>query len=959
MKRRLQRGLALLLTLCLLSGNLAFAEELPAQSAETSISEEAPAQNEETLPRENETEVPEENEAEAPEENETEVPEANEENAPAEDEGELEVAPEHTPEALREGAPEEGSYLLDLHIRRHGSSIYDNVTAAYMKRWGYETPSPIFDWEEFSFIKFDVQHHLEIDWTGEMITQRMHGIPDGMDLKWEGDIYFKDIEVPYRELKIDYYVYEGDEWVDPAEMEYDLTLSKGEDGILVLDVPLLRPNGDNVELTGDEHLLEVEYRFKDPAIYVGGASANDDHDGQKPDTAVETFAKARELAEKNPKFKEIVVLGELEVEGDLSLKNTDAKLVRGENYKGYLLSIPRGKTATLSDIVIDGNSERNETIEKSLISVNEKAILNIQTGTVLRNNKIKKGSAQGGAIYAKGAEVNMTDGLVEENRAYDGGGICLDASTMNFSGGTVQKNAAQDADGTSAAGGGILATGGSTIHFSKDAKVLGNTSATIGGGISLGTRTADQENTLYMTGGTIDGNMAEATGGGIFIQAHLNEAGSGYNRSVAHISGGKIINNRVNDTGKSENAFGGGGIYVNGVSPHYGKNGELYLQNAIITKNESELQGAGFAGCPVTDTVFHVNDGVAIYNNKITGDTYAGQGNTVYITSLPNFGSLHTGNAKYKLSPRMLGGAPYDWIKYTRDGLIPLPQGEYEGTLSSDKSLRLNSNDKANALTEVLGTVIISGNSSATKGGGIGSNGTVIFGTEGKTIDIPVEKRWKDKNDVKKLRPESITVELIAIYDDTEYVIDTCVLSEANEWKTVFKELPTKNAGKPITYEVKEIAVTGYDSKITWSADKGFVITNTPETPPPTPREKTVEIPVEKIWKDEGHEDKRPTEITVTLYADGVATEKTLVLSATNEWKGVFRNLPEKKDGKIITYTVKEVEVKGYESVRTGNQHDGFTLTNTYKPEKPPTPPTPPKPPIPAIPFVRIPRAGA
>ena len=371
------------------------------------------------------------------------------------------------------------------------------------------------------------------------------------------------------------------------------------------------------------------------------------------------------------------------------------------------------------------------------------------------------------------------------------------------------------------------------------------------------------------------------------------------------------------------------------------------------------MQGAGFAGCPVTDTVFHVNDGVAIYNNKITGDTYAGQGNTVYITSLPNFGSLHTGNAKYKLSPRMLGGAPYDWIKYTRDGLIPLPQGEYEGTLSSDKSLRLNSNDKANALTEVLGTVIISGNTSATRGGGIGSNGTVIFGTEGKTIDIPVEKQWKDKNDAKKLRPKSITVELIATCEDKSYVVETRELSESNGWKTVFKELPTENAGKAITYKVKEMTVAGYETTITGNAKDGFVITNTPETPPPTPREKTVEVPVEKIWKDEGHEDKRPTEITVTLYADGVATEKTLILNAKNEWKGMFRNLPEKKDGKVITYTVKEVEVKGYESVRTGNQYDGFILTNTYKPEKPPTPPTPPKPPIPAIPFIRIPRAGA
>ena len=409
----------------------------------------------------------------------------------------------------------------------------------------------------------------------------------------------------------------------------------------------------------------------------------------------------------------------------------------------------------------------------------------------------------------------------------------------------------------------------------------------------------------------------------------------------------------------------------------------------------------------------------------------------------------------------MLGGAPWNW-EYDRDGVIhvggnELPLEKYKGTIHHNGTyddLPLLTPFTGNDWVKKLAKVWITGNTSETRGGGIGSNGDVIFGTEGKTVDIRVKKKWDDNNNAKKIRPDSITVELIATYEGQEHVVETRVLNAANEWKTEFKKLPTVNADKEISYSVREaevkgydytvtgnaeqgftitntpeieridipvekiwedqgheskrpveivvtlyangvktektlvlnqengwkgtfkglpkqeesktilytveeVKIAGYDSKVTGSAEKGFIITNTPETPPPTPREKTIEITVEKIWKDDGHEDKRPTEITVTLYADGVATEKTLILSAANEWKGVFRNLPEKKDGKVITYTVKEVEVKGYESVRTGNMHDGFTLTNTYKPEKPPTPPTPPKPPIPAIPFVRIPRAGA
>lgn len=974
-KRRLQRGLALLLMLCLLSGNLAFAEELPAQSTETSIREEAPAQNGESLPAENETEVPEKNEAEALEENRTEAPEENVENAPSEQQGELEVSPEHVPEALREGAPEEGEYLLNFSVYRPTlSNEFGNMMAIYMNHWMYEEAenNHVYDAKAHALKDFEIEYELHMAGQSSIKQEaKCHGLV----FLWDEKIDFPDISVPYGELEVIYYTPDGQDWFEPYLLHYDLHLEKG-DGKMILRVPKLASQGDETP-QGNNQVLSVEHTVRDlNPLYLNGTNGDDGNSGASPDQAVKTFSKAKDLAKANPKIKTITVTGETPLRGEISLAGTSAKIKRADDYNGYLFSVSKETKVSLSDIVIDGN-KNNRSIENSLIKVESGATLEVKKGAHLRNNVISDfapGIPEGGAIHANSGTIEMSGGEISENAAVYGGGMYLEASTLHFSGGILRNNRAKPAiilgSGVKCygAGGGILATDTSKITLTGNAQITGNHAAENGGGISLGKQNKKDESILDMTGGTIEGNTAGAAGGGLFIQCSAK----------ATISAGAIKDNRMTGKGLTQMRFGGGGIYVNGHRDF--PNGELHLTNAVITENQANGtkeypdlndpagetmvrdagSGGGYAACPITYTKIYVNDGVAIYQNGAEDS-----GNDLYILANAHY-DIHSGEPDYDFSLRMLGGAPWNW-EYDRDGVIhvggnDLPLEKYKGKIHHNGTyddLPLLTPFTGNEWVNSLAKVWITGNTSETRGGGIGSNGTVIFGTEGKTIDIPVEKQWKDKNNAKKLRPKSITVELIATYDDKSYVVETRELSDANEWKTVFEELPTKNAEKPITYKVKETAVKGYESEVTGNAKDGFTITNTPETPPPTPREKTAEIPVEKIWKDDGHEDKRPTEITVTLYADGARTDKTLVLSAANEWKGVFRNLPEKKDGKIITYTVKEVEVKGYESVLTGNMHDGFTLTNTYKPEKPPTPPTPPKPLIPAIPFVRIPRAGA
>lgn len=558
-------------------------------------------------------------------------------------------------------------------------------------------------------------------------------------------------------------------------------------------------------------------------IYLDGKAGNDDNDGKSTATAVKTFAKAKELASNSTK---IIVTGTTAIEGDINLSDLSAEVVRADNFNGYLFEVPSGKTATLTNIVIDGNSENNKTIEKSLVTVKSGAILNINDGVVLRNNIIKdvdNTATEGGAINASGATINMTSGVIEKNQATRGGGIYLGGSTLNFTGGVIQNNESKRVfdkpyNQYYSAGAGVIATKGSTINMSDDAKILNNKAGENGGGISVGSRIVESgNNTLNMTGGVIDGNLAGTSGGGIFVQAKYFSGGLGR----AYISGGSITNNTMDNSGATESLFGGGGIYVNGATEEYGKNGELYLTNALIYNNESQFQGAGYAACPISITNIYVTNGVAIYDNK------ASQGNEIFVYSSMKLGP-HSGHPEFEISERMLGGVPYNWQK--EDGSFLKPE-EHKGKLEIEgQSVLLHTAEQANDLAKKLGKVIISGNKSATRGGGIGSNGTVTFGVEKDLTEIAVSKVWDDNDNENKIRPESIEVQLIAKLkgSNEEFVVETRTIDAKAEWKTVFKNLPKENNGVELEYSVKEKDITGYDSKISGNAEDGFTIENKP-----------------------------------------------------------------------------------------------------------------------------------
>ncbi|MDO5044040.1 MAG: Cna B-type domain-containing protein [Coriobacteriia bacterium] len=738
-----------------------------------------------------------------------------------------------------ESTPQEHS--IDFDITRDSISDFDNVYPIYFNYWRNYPEAGVVDLDEWSLNDFSVDFELHVEGQSQSYIESMTYVAS--DYQWNGEIAFRNIPVPYNDIKVEYYLDENGDHIEPYLLHYDLYLDKA-DGFMVLRIPKLKPTKTGpVELTGDEKLLQLR-----KTLYLNGESGDDALDGFESETAVKSFeeAKARVLA--NRFITEIIVQGTTPIEGDISLAGTNAKIIRDSpdeenSYGDYLFSVPSGKTATLSHIEIDGNSEGNKEVTKSLILVNKKATLNIQDGAILKNNHIRNlgdKETNGGAIAAYSAKINMSGGSVENNKAVLGGGIYLSQSNMDFIGGTIQNNESQRAydsygDVHYSAGGGVLLREKSVLKMSGSAQVLNNHSAEVGGGISVNSTHTGGDCVFYMDGGIIDGNSSGSCGGGIFIQAGY----LGLNPSKAYISAGKITNNIMDGTGYRNNYFGGGGIYVNGApwSGVEGSNGELYLTNAIITDNTAEVFGGGYAACPITKTKIYVTDGAAIYNNQ------ADKGKDVYVLCSFALG-LHSGTPQYELSKRMLGGVPYQWKN--DDGSL-LAEAEYEGTLTAEgETLSLYTDEKGSELTQALAKVIISGNKSATRGGGIGSNGTVVIGTEADTIEVPVKKIWAGDEDAIDARPDQIKISLIAsvkLEKDgkeqlVENIIDQQILNKENGWSYTFTHLPKTSNGKETSYRVEEEPVEGYSATISGSAEEGFILTNTktpPDTPPSTP----------------------------------------------------------------------------------------------------------------------------
>ncbi|MFW7419372.1 Cna B-type domain-containing protein [Vagococcus fluvialis] len=183
-----------------------------------------------------------------------------------------------------------------------------------------------------------------------------------------------------------------------------------------------------------------------------------------------------------------------------------------------------------------------------------------------------------------------------------------------------------------------------------------------------------------------------------------------------------------------------------------------------------------------------------------------------------------------------------------------------------------------------------------------------------KTIDIPIEKQWK--NVPSGIETPEVTVRLYANNEPVQG--ETLTLNKNNNYKGTFTDLPEEKNGKKINYSVKEDNIPNYDTSI-----DEYVITNTYHN------KETTSLSGKKEWNDDGDKaKKRPERVKIELLQDNNHYEYDYVYEEDN-WKFEFSELPKinNKTGQEYKYTVKEVEVPdGYET-----SVNGTTITNTYK----------------------------
>ena len=171
---------------------------------------------------------------------------------------------------------------------------------------------------------------------------------------------------------------------------------------------------------------------------------------------------------------------------------------------------------------------------------------------------------------------------------------------------------------------------------------------------------------------------------------------------------------------------------------------------------------------------------------------------------------------------------------------------------------------------------------------------------------------WDDENNQDAIRPEKVTVRLLAGGKEK----DSIDVTKQEEWKFCFDELPAMQDGGPVEYSVSTDEIEGYETTVS-----GYDITRLHH-----PDRILIEGAAE--WEDNDDQDGiRPGKITLRLFADNTEIDSREV-SAEDGWKYSFGEQDARKDGETIRYTLTEDAVEGYDA-----QYDGFSVINRHEPE--------------------------
>ncbi|MBF1088883.1 MAG: Cna B-type domain-containing protein [Solobacterium sp.] len=181
--------------------------------------------------------------------------------------------------------------------------------------------------------------------------------------------------------------------------------------------------------------------------------------------------------------------------------------------------------------------------------------------------------------------------------------------------------------------------------------------------------------------------------------------------------------------------------------------------------------------------------------------------------------------------------------------------------------------------------------------------------------------------------PDSITVNLLA----DGVVVGTIQVTKEQDWESEFVGYPRfdENDGHEINYTIEEVPVNGYKTEYVHTRVIDMIINRS-----------IIDIPVVKKWVG-----KMQSSVHVTLHRKYTTTYfdyatyrnvtdnhdevvETVELNAANNWQHIFREQYEfytvaGQDPSKYEYYITEDSVANYATDITGNQDDGFTITNT------------------------------
>ena len=192
--------------------------------------------------------------------------------------------------------------------------------------------------------------------------------------------------------------------------------------------------------------------------------------------------------------------------------------------------------------------------------------------------------------------------------------------------------------------------------------------------------------------------------------------------------------------------------------------------------------------------------------------------------------------------------------------------------------------------------------------------------------NVSLTTEWNDSDNQDGSRPEKTTVQLTANGQPTGAPVE---LNADNNWTYEWKQLLAEDEeGTNIVYRVTADAPEDYTAKVTGSADDGFVVTYTHEIA-------KTSVTASVTWDDADDKDGiRPKSVSFQLKADGENVGDAITVNAGSNWTKTWEDLPEKKAGKALTYTVEVIDIPTEEDQYTvttsGDAASGFVFKASH-----------------------------